>query len=176
MKNQQVANILEGAIIVVLGVLIAVVGIGQTVDIYFGVLFTAVGGLLALFLLYSFIKDKFVPIGLTLLSGASLALGIALFTKYVSFAMLVNILIMVVLGVGAGLIFYGLYLAARKNVAYGIVTMVIGAAIVTLTALYLNVDGFAQAFWIIVGVLVALYGALLIVYTLVNKPSNKKKK
>ena len=52
MKNEQVANILEGAIIVVLGVLIAVVGIGQTVDIYFGVLFTAVGGLLALFLLY----------------------------------------------------------------------------------------------------------------------------
>ena len=176
MKNQQVANILEGAIIVVLGVLIAVVGIGQTVDIYFGVLFTAVGGLLALFLLYCLIKDKFLPIGLTLISGASLAVGIALFTHYISFAMLVNILIMVVLGVGSALVFYGLYLAIRKNVGYGVATMIIGAAIVTLTALYLNIPDFAKAFWIIVGILVALYGALLIVFTLVNKPSNKKSK
>ena len=174
MKNEQVANILEGAIIVVLGVLIAVVGIGQAVDIYFGVLFTAVGGLLALFLLYLAIKDKLLPIGLTLISGASLAVGIALFTHYLSFAMLVNILIMVVLGIGGALMFYGLWFAVKKNVPYGVVTLVIGAGIVTLVALYLNIPDFAKAFWIIVGILVALYGALLIVYNLVNKPSKKK--
>ena len=90
--------------------------------------------------------------------------------------MLVNILIMVVLGVGAALIFYGLYLATQKKTAYGVITMVIGAGIVTLTALYLNIPDFAKAFWIIVGILVAIYGALLIVFTLLNKTSKKKSK
>ena len=174
MKNDKLVNVIEGLIIVVLGILIAVVGIGNTVDLYFGVLFTAIGGILALFVLYLLSQKKELPLGITLMSGVSLAIGIALFTHYLSFAMLVNILVMAVLGFGSALIFYGIYFAVKKSVPYGVLTIVIGAATVTLVALYLNIPDFAKAFWIIVGILVAIYGALVIVFSLMDKKGKKK--
>ena len=174
MKNDKLVSVIEGLIIVVLGILIAVVGIGNTVDLYFGVLFTAIGGILALFVLYLLSQKKELPLGITLMSGVSLAIGIALFTHYLSFAMLVNILVMVVLGFGSALIFYGIYFAVKKSVSYGVLTIVIGAATVTLVALYLNIPDFAKAFWIIVGILVAIYGALVIVFSLMDKKGKKK--
>lgn len=174
-NNQKLTAILEGLIIVILGILVAVVGVGEAIDIYFGILTTVTGSLIAIFVLYLiFSGKKAIPLGLTLISGALLAIGIGLFCNYLTFAMLVNILIMIVLGAGAALIVYGIHFAIRVNFVYGIGTIVIGAIAVTLCALYLNVPDFAKAFWVIVGILIAIYGCLLVVMNVIEtKPSKK---
>ena len=42
-NNEKLTAVLEGILVIVLGILIAVVGIGETVDIYFGVLALVLG-------------------------------------------------------------------------------------------------------------------------------------
>ena len=168
-NNQIVLNVIEALITIVLGILIAVVGIGQTVDIYFGVLALVLGVSAIGLALYFLAKENVLPFGMTIVGGALIAVGCGLFANFISFAVIVNILILVVLGGGAALIAYGIYFFIKKNKVIGLIQMLIGAAVVTLTAVYINVPDFQKAFWIIVGVLIALYGAFSLVYALVNK-------
>ena len=80
-----------------------------------------------------------------------------------------KVLVLVVLGAGAGLILHGVYSIAKKYVLVGVVETIVGVALVTLTAVYMNVPDFAKYFWIIVGVFIAVYGALSVIFALVDK-------
>ena len=78
------------------------------------------------------------------------------------------------LGLGIALILYGLFVALRKNLFYGVGQIVVGAVLATLVIIFLTVPEFAHAFWIIVGVVLAIYGALLLVFTLIDKDGKRK--
>lgn len=168
-NNEKLTAVLEGILVIVLGILIAVVGIGETVDIYFGVLALVLGAASLGLAIYLLAKKGVMPLGMTLGAGALIAVGAGLFAKYTTFAFLVNFLVLVVMGVGAALMLYGIYFLIKVNKLYGVLQIVVGAGLVTLTAVYMTVPDFAKAFWIIVGIFIAVYGTLSVIFALVDK-------
>ena len=168
-NNQLVINVLEGVIVIVLGILIAVCGIDATVNIYFGVLAVVLGTAAAVFSVYLLAKEGKMPMGITLLAGALIALGVGLFTGYISLGVFINILVIALLGIGAALVCYGVYFLAKVNKVGGLVQIIVGAALVTLTVVYITVPDFAKYFWIIVGILIAVYGAFSVIFAIAKK-------
>ena len=86
---------------------------------------------------------------------------------YISFGLFINLLVLLLLGLG--LILYGVYVLAKVSLFYGIGQIVVGAAFIVFSCLYIWVPEFATAFWIIVGVLVALYGLIFLLSAIFDK-------
>lgn len=167
--NSKLARVLEGAIIVALGVIIAIGGIGSAIDIYFGIGCTIAGVVLLLLAFIGLSKKDATYLPDIILGAVLLTIGICLFTPWLSFAALVDLLVIALMGLGVGLIITGAYFITKKALFNGIGQIVVGILMVTFVILFKTVPEFAQAFWIIVGVLVALYGVLLIVTALIDK-------
>ena len=162
--KDKIFAIIEAIIAIALGIVVIVSGAGTALDIYFGIICLVGGiGLLSLACI-GLIKTKILQLPATLLGSILVAVGISLFTPYLSFAALINLLIIVILGAGAGLIIYGIYvLLVLKNLIVGLTQLIIGTAALVLAILYMTVPEFAQAFWIIIGILIIIYGLLLLV-------------
>ena len=91
-----------------------------------------------------------------------------------SFGVLIGLLVYIMLALGIALVLYGIYTAvALKGLVPGIAQIVIGAAIIVLTILFLTVEDFRTVFWIITGVLVAVYGVLMLISAFI--PQKKAK-
>ena len=168
MKNEKLTQVLVGAIMVALGILVAIFGT-QAFDLYFGVIATAAGAVLLAYAIFLLTKKQKLSASAFILPCVLLTVGICLFVQVIGFAMLVAVLVVLILGLGAGLIFYGAYLLAKKATLNGVINLVIGVAAVTLSILYLTVSDFAKTFWIIVGVVIAIYGVLEIIDAFVEK-------
>ena len=169
MKKKKLSQVLSGVILVVLGILIAVFGAAQTLNIYFGIIACVAGALLLAYAIYLLVKKQAVVPSTFILPCVLLAVGICLFTPWLGVEFIFDFLAVIAIGAGAGLIFYGAYLIAKKNVFGGILNIVIGAVVLTLAVLYKAVPKFQNAFWIIIGVLVAVYGVLMIVSAFIGK-------
>lgn len=170
MKEKYI-RIIAAIITIAMGVIIAVCGAGTALDMYFGIGFLVTGAVLIVLDVISLTKNKIISFGQVFLAAAFTTLGVALlFTKYVSFAMLINLIVLLVLGMGIALLIFGLLtLLLAKQVPFGIIQMVIGLVIVTLVIVYLNVAEFRTVFWIIAGILIAAYGVLDLITVLTNK-------
>ena len=167
--NNKIARILEGAILVALGIIIAICGIGTAIDLYFGIVLSVAG---AAFLILGFMNlSKKDESGLSdlILGSVLLTVGVCLFTPWLSFAGLVEILIIALMGLGIGLILVGSICVSKKLLFTGVGEIVIGALLVTFVVIYKINPDFGKAFWIIIGILVAVYGALVIVDALISK-------
>ena len=163
-------GIIEALVLIALGIIIIVCGAGTALDIYFGIICLIGGlGLVALAIL-ALSKTKVLPLATIVLGSVLTAVGIALFTPYLSFAALINLFVIIILGFGAALVIYGVYtLLVVKNLFYGVGQIVIGAGAIVLAVLYMTVPDFAQAFWIVVGVLFIVYGALCLIAAFLGK-------
>ena len=115
-------------------------------------------------------KEKLVAtpfiLGLILLT-----VGITFFTGYITFAVIVHFIIALILGTGAGLLCYGIYLIANKQTSNGVLNVVMGVVALVLAILYMAVPEFEKAFWIIVGIVIAVYGLLGLVFAIIEKKS-----
>ena len=168
MKKEKLSKILTFAVLVVLGVLIAIFGTGA-IDVYLGIV-ACVGGVVVLAdTIYLLSRKEKVAAAPFVVSLVLLAIGITLFTHWISFAALVNFLVIVILGTGAGLLCYGIYLLAHKEKSAGILNVVMGVVAIVLAVLYIAVPDFVKAFWIIVGIVIAVYGALGLVFAVIEK-------
>lgn len=174
MSKNKLLGILEGAVIVALGVLIAIFGFATVVDIYFGIVAIVVGVALLGVSIYSMTKKE-LTFGLLGLGMILLAIGIGLLVHQLSFGALIGFVVFAILGFGAALMVYGIYLLARKYTIYGVLVLLIGILLVTFAVLYLTIPEFRQAFWIAVGISIALYGVLYIVFILTEKKAITKK-
>ena len=120
------------------------------------------------------IKAKAIVFSTVFVATALLTLGIALLAKELSIAGIIYILAYLLLAFGVALILFGLFtMFGAKNLVAGLVQVIIGAAIVTLTLLFLFVPDFAKAFWIIVGVIIIVYGILSLVFAITGKELKK---
>ena len=173
MSKNKLLGVIEGAIIVALGVLIAIFGFGA-VDLYFAIASTVVGAALLGVSIYGMSKNS-LDVGVLALSGVLIAIGVGLFTHYISFGILINLIVIAILGFGAALIIYGIYLIAKKYPVYGTLVLIIGVVLVTLSILYICLADFRNVLWIIVGIVIALYGVLYIVAVLTERKSITKK-
>ncbi len=168
MKKEKLFTILSGAILVALGVLIAIFQIGA-LDLYFGIIAIIGGAVLLAYGIYLLIKKSGVNGSSVILACVLLALGITLVIHFVSFGALIPLILTLLIGGGTGLVLVGVYEIAKKNTFGGLVNIIIGVAAITLSVLYIAVEGFRDAFWIIIGVLVAIYGVLVIVGAFLGK-------
>ena len=167
--SKKVISILEGIAVIVLGILIAVLGAGVVVNNYLAIVCLVVGIVFILFNLYLFFKKQpilFAPLGL---GAALISVAIGVFVGYISFNMLINILHFALMGIGAMMALYGIYMARNFNLFYGIFEVVLGLAILALCLCYYFIPDFRSVFWIIVGSLIAVLGGLAVVGATMNK-------
>ena len=163
-NNNKIVNIIEAVVIIVLGIIIAVCGGGAALDIYFGIVAIVGGVALAAIAVYTLAKTKVLPFGTTFLSIALITIAIALFAGWLSFGVLIGLLVYIMLALGIALVLYGIYtVVGLKGVVPGVAQIVIGIAIIVLTILFLTVEDFRTVFWIITGILVAVYGVLMLI-------------
>ena len=177
MNKEKVSQLASGIILLLLGVLIAIFG-GQTVlDTYFGVVALICGAVLLGLVIYQIAKKSAFNAFALILGCVLIAIGIALFTPFLSFSVIINILVVAILGVGAGLVCIGVYMLAKKDTINGLINLIVGIVLIVLAVLYINVADFRKAFWIIVGILVAIYGVLQIINATIStrKTTTKKK-
>jgi len=169
MKNVDLTKVISGAVAIVVGILIAVLGIGSVMNTYLAILAIVSGSALLIYGFYFLYTKKMLPLPPLSLGGALIAIGVGVFTNYISFEVLIYILVFSLFGVGGALVVFGVYLAAKRNAALGIGFIVIGGALIALAACYLAFPDFQKVFWIITGILIAVSGALDIVYAFVQK-------
>ena len=168
MKKDTLFQILAGAILVALGVLIAIFQIGA-LDLYFGIIAIIGGAVLLVYSIYLIAKKQALNGSSAILACVLLALGITLVIHFVSFGAIIPLLLTLMIGGGAGLVLVGVYALIKKDAFGGAMNIIIGVAAVVLAVLYIAVEGFRDAFWIIVGVLVAVYGVLEILHAFIGK-------
>ena len=168
MKNKDLTKIIQGLVAVIVGILLAVLGIG-VINTYLGVLAIATGAILLVFAFYTLFDKKLLPLGPLALGGALIAIGVGVFTGYIGFEVLINIIVFSLFGVGGAFIVFGVYVTAKGKVPFGVAFMLIGGGLIALAACYLAFADFRKVFWIITGILIAVYGALMIVLALTEK-------
>lgn len=167
MKEKYV-RIIAAIVIIATGVMIAICGAGSTLDLYLGITAVVAGVVLTVLNFAMALTSKKMSFPLLFVSVSLIAIGISFFTHYISFAVLINVLVLATLGLGIALMAFGLFtMIATKKIPYGAVMMVLGAAVIAVVIVYLNVPEFRQAFWIITGVIVAVYGAIELVFALI---------
>ena len=176
MKNKQKnSKLISGIVVLVLGILVAIFGGQAVLDVYFGVI--ALISALALLSLtaYQMAKKQFDQVSNLVLGAIFAAVGIGLFTDFLTFAAIINFLVLAILGAGAGLFLYGVYCLVAKNAMAGFMNLLVGAGAITLSVLYITVAEFRTAFWIVVGVLIAVYGLCQTVIVLMDMIKGSKK-
>ena len=172
--KEKLTGILEAIVIIAFGIIIAVFGGGTALDLYFAIVALVAGTVLLIVNVYSLAKAKELSFALTFLSSALITVGVAILVNRLSFGVLIPLMAFLLLGLGIALILFGLFVVAfKKNLFYGVGQIVVGAVLATLVIIFLTVPEFAHAFWIIVGVVLAIYGVLLLIFTLVEKPKKK---
>lgn len=174
--KKKLANVIEGSLIILFGILVAIFGGVAVVDVYLGILALVAGALFAAIAIAKLVKEKILPVPETLYGCACIGIGIGLLSHYLSVGVLINIIVILILSFGTGLILLGVYSICKKALSYGIMQIILGAICITLGLLYIFVDGFAQAFWIIVGIVIALFGILFVVGQFVDLKKVSKKK
>ena len=168
MKNK-LPTIIEGAVIVALGILIAIYGGGSVIDIYFGIIALVSGVALLILALVGISQKKPLLVNSLVLGCALIFIGSFLFTDLLSFAVLINLLVIALMGAGAGLVLASIYSLTKRMFVTGVSQALVGVLLIVFTALFLTVNDFRTAFWIIIGILIAVFGVLVIVSALVEK-------
>lgn len=161
--NKKLVAIIEGALLIVIGVLVAVFGGGEVMDMVFGILFIISGAALAVLACMTMVKTKVLPLGTTFAALASLFFGICVVAKNLGGATVYPVFhyaMFAAVGLGAALFLKGLHvLIAKKLVFTGVGQMVVGAGVGTVAILYLfGPAGFQEVFWIVLGILIAVGG------------------
>ena len=167
-KNKKLNNVLEAIAMIAFGVCVAIFGF-RTFDIYFGIVFlvAAVGFLAAAIVVLS--KTGVLDFGLVLGFTALTTFGVIILINRFDLYFVVIALVYLLIAFGGALIIYGCYSISKKYTVYGVGQILLGAIAITVGILYLLVPEFRTAFWIIAGVLIAVYGVLLLITALSGK-------
>lgn len=169
MKNKdKLVGIIQGILFIVFGILVAINGGASAMDTYLGIVGVVSGALLIILAIVSLAKTKQLPFGVLAVGGIALTIGGALLAQDLTFATIIWILLFALMGLGGALIVYGIYAIVKGAAVVGIGQAIIGAAFIVLPLCYIHVDGFQKAFWITVGIVMIVYGALIIVSEFVN--------
>ena len=168
MNNKKLLTILEAVATIVLGVLIAIFGIG-TLNVYFGVVLVISAAAFLAIAIIGLSKTGLLSFGATFSFTTLLTFGIVLLLNRVSLGYIFYLLAFLVVALGGALAIFGVFTMVKFNLFYGLGQLVLGALAIVVGILYLTVPEFHVAFWIIVGVLVSLYGVLLLITAITNK-------
>lgn len=176
MNSNKFVNIIEGAVLVVLGILVAING-WAALDTYFGIVGIVAGAVLVILAFALAFNTKLLPFGFLAAGAVLLTIGIALVANKLTLAVVIDLTIYALIGLGAAIAIYGLFvlLAHKRTLPYSLGLLVIGAVLIILPIVYINVADFRKAFWIIVGIAIAVYGGLVILFQFLPEKALAKK-
>lgn len=169
MKKQKIINILEAILIIVLGVLTAVSGGGAALDLYIAIVSLVAGVAVAVLTIVKLNETRVLDFLGTFLACTLIVIASVMFAGRLSFGIIIVLLVYALIGLGGALIFHGIYLLTKKANVPATVEIVSGVIFMTLAILYLTIQEFATAFWIVVGVFIALYGIYALIFAIINK-------
>lgn len=172
MKNK-VIQILEAAIVIAFGFIMMFNGGNSALNTYFGVVCIVGGVVFACLSLVTLIQNKVVPFGFLALASILIVFAVAIFMERLDMGLIIWLMVYALMGLGFALALFGVYSILKGNVLPGVVQIVLGAALVVLTAFYCGTDDFRRAFWIIAGIVVVLYGVLLVVSVLLSEKTKR---
>lgn len=172
--SKKLFGIIEGVIIIALGVLVAIFGTGM-LALYFGILFVVAAATFLVIGLVEIIKLKRLSFTSCLGFAACLVLGVTILINYLDFNFIVKVVALLIVAAGGALVFFGIYTAITFNVFYGVGQIVLGVLAATMGILYITVPPFRTAFWIVVGILIALYGVVYLIEVIAGKKLIKTK-
>ena len=165
MTNKKFIAILEGIVILVLGILIAVLGVNDVMNNYIAIVFIIIGTCLVFFSGYLLFRRQPLPFAPLALGAALITIAIGVFVGYVNFAMLINIIHFALTGI---------FTAVKYNGPYGMAQSLMGGAIFALCLCYYFIADFKGPFWVIVGIVIAIIGGLSIIFAIFDKKNKSK--
>lgn len=172
--NEKIKSAVSAALIIALGFVVVFCGGGAALDLYLGIVLTALGAIALCLAIFVLAKTKALLFSTLFTASALLTVGIVLLLEKFSFAGIIWLLVYILLAFGAALVVFGLYtIICAKNLVNGLVQVLVGAAIVTLSLLFLLVPEFRDVFWIIVGILIIIYGILSLILAITGKELKK---
>ena len=169
MNKERILRIIEGALIIALGILVAINGGGTVLNYYIAIVSIIVGVSLAVLDIVKLNQTGQLDFPLTFMSCALITIASAIFAHVLSLAIIIELFVFLLIAFGGALLFYGFYLLSKKSVIPAIVELVSGAIAITLGVLYLTVADFRVAFWIVTGVFIALFGAYYLLLAIIDK-------
>ena len=174
MKKIDAERLVSALILVAFGILVAILG-PKSRDLYLGILciVSGVGLLIASIMMAS--TTKVVPFVVTFFALALLTFGICSFTDLLSFQFLITFVILAIGALGLTFIIHGACLLGKKATTGGVLEIVLGTVAVTFTILFFAVTDFQPVVWVVLGILIALYGLAELIAVFSGKELIKKK-
>lgn len=167
-KNQWI-KIIEGIIIIIIGILMACTIINPSIfDILLGIIFMAGGfGLL----IQSIIKTNSLITVLGLIGTSAIGVGILFVCNQLSqlIGILESLLLVSLMAVGALLILDSIIkFFTTKKLAPNIIEIIIGVAFLTIGLVFWFVNDAKSYTFVVAGIIIALIGLLVVIGTFVN--------
>ena len=173
---KKVAAILNGLIVITLGLVVAIAGAGQAFDLALGIVLLVDAAILLAEMGLILRATKILPVAHTVAFALFFVFGLALVAGWFGMGgFLLALLIWGIIAVGGALVLLGTWTIVKGLVFTGIGQIVVGAVAMTLAILTMKVPGMYQAFNIILGVIVTGYGLLLLVMALTGLGKKEKK-
>ena len=177
MSKRKLFYLIESIVLIIVGILIAFSLLApKMINILLGIAVLIMGAMLfAKSVWESPTKSLLVP--MALLGACLIGTSIALFINKLNIVnLLVTIISIALCSIGAVLIISSIIQFAKKKTESGIVQIVFAIIFITLGLIFLLLDDALKYFWLIFGILMAIFGIYLLIVTLtkVAKSENRK--
>ena len=174
MKKINAERLMSAIIMIAFGILVAIFG-PKSLDLYLGILCIVSGVSLLVAAILTASQTRIIPVPVLFAGIFLLTIGICSFTDLLSFTFLITFVILAIGALGLTYIIHGISLCTKKAGAFGAIEIVLGTLAVTFTVLFFAVPDFQPVVWIVLGVLIALYGLFELIACLSGKEIIKKK-
>ena len=172
---KKISTILDGVIVLALGLVIAICGAGAAFDLALGIVLLIDAAIMLTEVGLILRGTKILPVAHTIGFALFLVFGLALVCNW--FAMggfLLALLVWGIVAIGGALVLIGCWTIVKGLLFTAIGEIVVGGAAMTLAILTMTVPGMMTAFNIILGVIVAGYGLMILVLGIAKLVKGKK--
>ena len=170
--SKKLTGILTGVAVAAFGLLLLLTSILDSLDVVnviFGVVLMLLGAACVALAVLGLVKEKKLEFKLCLGATAGLFLGLMVILNQLNIFAIFALLVYAVPPVGLALLAHGIFMICKKETVPGLIKAGVGVAATVIGMLYLFVESFQQVFWIIVAILLLVYGAYMIVMACLKK-------
>lgn len=175
MSKQKAFNLVESILFIILGVLISCSIIQTSIlNIVLAIVLMVIG-------IFLFTKSATSSSSANLLSSSGLLSGVLIGVSIAMFANsidvvgpLSNIICVAIISIGTIFVVDSLIKFSKKHTKIGITEVIIGLILIALGLMLLLWDEFNKYLWVVFGIILAVSGIYILIYTIIKIPNSKK--